>query len=594
MKWTQQISDFFVTSLQRKLLLAITTIVTVVMVGFGYYLVTSQRQTRIAELEDRATRTVDLLAQTLASPLWNIEEGNLESQLNAILADPEVNAVRVIETGNTEPIVESKRTVSAEGPITRSAEIIYLRGEEKLPLGTVEIVYSRELLNRSLEETTLLIGFIILALIFILFLSIYVMVGRLVTNPLHEMTTLTSRVAEGDLSGRVELTSRDEMNVLASAFNSMTAQLSQTLEGLEQSVKDRTNDLEISKTVAEKHTLSLEAVAEISHSMASVQEIDELLPTIAILISERYSFYHTGIYLIDEAQEYAVLSATSSEAGQRLLEAHHKLRVEPTSLVGYAASRGQIHVATDVKLDATYLALADLPDTRSEVVLPLIAGQRIIGVLDVQSEHPDAFSERDVNILNTLANLAAVSIQNARSFSETRRALAESERIYQQFVEQGWGRIIKKNPVVGYKYSEEGLDTITAASKTEPVSAKKKSSGGSKKEQTDFLSVPIKIREQVIGTMRIRSTKPAREWDPDELAMVQATADRAALALENARLLEDSQRRATKERVISDISAKITASISMDNILKTAVEELGQAIPSAEVFVQFQNPEAEQ
>jgi GAF domain-containing protein len=363
---------------------------------------------------------------------------------------------------------------------------------------------------------------------------------------------------------------------------------------LEERVAARTNDLEASKLLSEKYTKSLEAVAEISHSMASIQEIDELLPTIVHLISERYRFYHVGIYLIDEAGEYAVLSAASSEGGQHMLESQQKLRVEPSSLVGFAASRGRSRVASNVDQDTSYLAVSDLPDTKSEAVFPLQAGVQIIGVLDVQSAQPDAFTGDEVNILNTLANQVAISIQNVRSFGETRRALAESERIYQQFVQQGWGRIVKGKPVLGYKYSQDGLNPVETASTTEPVRPNTKSPSANQQDQSDTLSIPIKLRDQTIGTMRVHSTRPLREWDQDELAMVQATAERAALALENARLLEDSQHRAAKERLIGEISSKISASVDLDNIMQTAAKELGLAISDSEVVVRFQAQESEQ
>jgi GAF domain-containing protein/HAMP domain-containing protein len=588
MKWTQRLVDFFAISLQRKLLLAITTIVAIVLIGFGIILISTQRQRAAAELQDRATRTATLLSQTVALPFWNIDIGSIQSQLDAVKDDPEVNAVYVFETGNTEPKVKSERGVPAIDPVIKKAEI---KDKDKRPLGTVEIVYSSERLNQDLLRTYLLIGGIIGLLVLLLFVITSWMIRRLVINPLHEMTKLTSHISAGDLSGRVSVKSRDEISTLATAFNSMTDQLSQILENLEQRVRDRTTDLEVSKATTEKHSRDLEAVAEISHSMALIQDIDELLPTIAILISSRYGFYHTAIYLIDENREYAVLSAASSEAGQRLLENNHKLRIEPTSLVGYAASSGQIRVAADVTQDSNYMALSDLSDTKSEVVLPLVAGTEIIGVMDVESAEINTFTEQEVSLLHTLANLAAVSIQNTRSFGETRRALAESERIYRQFVQKGWERITRKKSVLGYKYSPEGVAPIIGTPKTEAAMPAQESPAIDQEPQPVVLSIPIKLRDQTIGTMRVRSTKSSREWDQDELAMIQATADRAALALENARLLEDSQRRVTKERVISDIAAKITGSISMDNILKTAVEELGQAIPSAEVLVQFHSPE---
>jgi signal transduction protein with GAF and PtsI domain len=231
--------------------------------------------------------------------------------------------------------------------------------------------------------------------------------------------------------------------------------------------------------------------------------------------------------------------------------------------------------------------VSELPETKSEAVLPLIAGTKLIGVLDVQSTQLDAFSDLEINILNTLGSQVAISIQNARSFEETRQALAESEKIYQQFVQQGWKRISREQTNLGYRFSQAGLTPLKGSGEALNIE-----STTSQEDQANLLSIPIKLRGQTIGTMRVRPTKLSRKWDEGEMAMIQATVERAALALENARLLADSRQRASKERVISAIGTKITGAISIDNILKTAVEELGQAIPSAEVVIQFQNPES--
>ena len=232
----------------------------------------------------------------------------------------------------------------------------------------------------------------------------------------------------------------------------------------------------------------------------------------------------------------------------------------------------------------------NLPDTKSEVALPLQAGTQLIGVLDVQSTQPNAFSGQDVIILNTLANQVAISIQNARSFSETRRALAESEQIYQQFVQQGWKQISKELPNIGYRYSQDGtvpLNMPGEASKTESTSPDSALAVASQQDRVTILSVPIKLHGQAIGTMDIRSTELLRELDDDEMAMIQATVERAALALENARLLEDSQRRATRERAIGEISSRISEKSEIDAILRSTAEELGKKLRDAEVTVEI-------
>jgi putative methionine-R-sulfoxide reductase with GAF domain len=407
MKWTQQIANFFTTSLQRKLMLAITMIVTLVMIAFGFYLINTQRQTATTELEGRATRTVDLLAQTISLPLWNVDKVSIQAQIDAVMADPEVNAVRVIETGKSEPTVQGRRETSAVEPIVRKAEIIFQRGEEKVSLGMIEIDYTREYLNRSLAQTTILIGIIVVALILLLLSSTYFLVGGLVTGPLREITTLASRVAGGDLTGRVNLTSRDEMNTLASAFNGMTSQLRQTLENLEQRVAARTKDLAI--------------VAEVGAATATILETDKLLQAVVDITKERFELYHSHIYLLDQVGENLVLASGAGEPGRQMKAAGLTIPLNrEQSLVARAARERQGVTVNDVTLAPDFLPNPLLPDTRSELAVPMIAGGIVIGVFDIQSDQVGRFADSDINIQTTLAAQVAISIQNVRSFEQSK------------------------------------------------------------------------------------------------------------------------------------------------------------------------------
>ena len=413
MKWTQRLTNFFATSLQRKLLLVVTVVVTLVMIAFGFYLVNSQRQTASTELEDRATRTADLLAQTTALPLWNIDTASIEAQFKALMADPEVSSVDIYETGKSQPTVTSAQETAAVDPITREAEIILLRGEEQTSLGTVQIVYTRELLYRSLNQTQTLIGLIVLALILLLVVSIYFVVGRLVTNPLHEMTALTSRVSAGDYTGRANLTSRDEMSMLASAFNTMTAQLQGLISGLEQRVAARTEQLQAS--------------AEVGRTAASVLEPDELLRSVVNLITDRFGFYYAAVFIVDSSGRNAVLREATGEAGRILKERGHQLEVNGQSMVGYAVTRRRPRIALDVGEEAVRFANPLLPDTRSEIALPLIVGDRVLGALDVQSTQEAAFDEANAAVLQAMADQVAMALNNALSYTET-EALARRSR----------------------------------------------------------------------------------------------------------------------------------------------------------------------
>ena len=342
---------------------------------------------------------------------------------------------------------------------------------------------------------------------------------------------------------------------------------------LEERVKERTLALEQKTIQLEHRAIQLEAIAEISSAVAAIDQLDELLPAVAQLICDRFKLYHVGIYLLTDDKNWLILSAASGQGSQHLLETNFKLLVESTSMCGYVASRGQPRIALDVSQDQTYQGLSDLPATQSEAALPLVAGTGLMGVLDLQSTDHNTFREEDLSFLTTLSNQVALSIQTAQSFSETRRALQEAEKIYQQFVAQGWRSISSDLRYQGYKFSHEGLAPLEEADLPQPATP-------------SVLTIPIKLRGQTIGSMNIRATDQKQNWDADEMAIIQAAADRAALALENARLLKESQRRAAKERVIGEISAKISETASIDGILQIAVQELYYAVPGCDISIQ--------
>jgi GAF domain-containing protein len=311
--------------------------------------------------------------------------------------------------------------------------------------------------------------------------------------------------------------------------------------------------------------------------MATVQDMDTLLPTITRLISAQFGYYHTGIFLNDERKEFAVLKAANSEGGKKMLDRGHTLRIGEQGIVGYVAKYGQPRIALDTGKDAVFFTNPDLPNTRSEVALPLVIGEKITGVLDVQSLQPSAFGEAEIEVLSTLANLVAVAIENARSFSQMNRALFEMQDTYSRFTGQEWAKFSSDIQTTGFRYS--GLEV-------EPVNSIESNSIDS-----ETIQVPIKLRGQVLGHLNVRPRSPDQQWGEDENVLAQAAADRVALALENARLLHNAQKRAAKEHKIGEITNKISSSTNLDNILLTAIVELGQAITDSEVIIQFEDHE---
>jgi GAF domain-containing protein len=267
-----------------------------------------------------------------------------------------------------------------------------------------------------------------------------------------------------------------------------------------------------------------------------------------------------------------------------MLERGHKLKVGETGIVGYVTGTGEARVALDTGVDAIYFNNPDLPNTRSEIALPLRAGQEVVGALDVQSTEPNAFSQEDINILSTLADQVSIAIQNAKQFEQTRKALNEAESLAKQFAQTGWQQYTKDKNLAGIHHTGARSTLLYGKNGQEQETSKDQVK---KKSRGAHLSLPIRLRGEVIGSVDVRSPDN-RPWDQDELDIVTAIIERAAIAMENARLLEESQRLASKEAKIGEVTAKISSSINMRNVLQAAVEELGHALPGSEILIQFQ------
>lgn len=347
---------------------------------------------------------------------------------------------------------------------------------------------------------------------------------------------------------------------------------------LERNIEERTRELFIANQQAAKRVEQLELIADVARSAISVQDMDRLLPHIANLISHRFNFYHVGIFLLDEQKQYAILRASNSPGGLRMIKKGHRLRVGTQGIVGYVSQTGQVRIALDVQDDPVYFGGVDLPDTQSEIALPLRSGDIILGVMDIQSSAANAFSADDSSTLSILADQMAIAIQNAISYEQSQRALLEAESASRQAAGQVWRGYTELPSRRGYRY--DGV-------RPEPLREAVPSS-----VSNNTLNLPLRLRGQTIGHLKLNHFDPNHAWTEDEQAMAEATAERAALALEGARLLEDAQKRAARETFLSDISVKLGASIQMDSILRDTVEELGQTLKQSTVTFQLVNPSA--
>ena len=446
-----------------------------------------------------------------------------------------------------------------------------------------------ELSNAAAQNAAIRVQlFMVLVLVITIILGVvlaYVIAGS-INNRLNIVKLAATSIQEGQLNQavRAAVGGSDEITTLAAAVDSMARQMSSLVSGLEARVQERTAELEAAGLRISRRADQFEALARVSRAIGSTRNLENLLPDITSVISEQFGFYHVGIFLLDENREYAVLNASNSQGGQRLLARGHRLRVGETSIVGYVTNIGHARVALDTGVDAVFFDNPDLPETHSEMALPLRIGNQTIGALDVQSTEPNAFSQEDISVLSTLADQVSIAIQNSRLFDETRRAIAESESLYGRSIREGWRNYSDSKKLVGIRRT--GTHAVLLKEPILNVETEIEA-GETAGAAGESLTVPVRLRGEVIGVLKVKASE-LHTWDQDEMDIAQAIAERAALALENARLLEEAQRRAVKERVIGEISTKISASINMRNVLQTAVEELGHAMPGSDVIIQFQ------
>lgn len=407
---------------------------------------------------------------------------------------------------------------------------------------------------------------------------IAILVTQPLVTPILSLTRASERIAGGEIDLVADVQTQDEVGTLAAGFNAMTARLRELIATLEERVAERTRALE-------RRALQLRAAAEVGRAAASLRDLNELLAQVTRLISERFGFYHVGIFLLDDSGEYAVLRAANSEGGQRMLARQHRLPVGERGIVGFVTAEGRPRIALDVGEDAVFLANPDLPETRSELALPLIVGGRILGALDVQSKEPNAFTEEDVATLQVLADQIAIAIENARLFEENREALESARRAYGEVSRAGWRLISELYPELGYIAAGQRVSRLEQRP-MEPLALEAMRSGQpTLTPEQDGLYLPVVVRGQAIGVLRL--FKQQGVWTEEEIATATQLAGQLGGALDSARLYFDLSRRARREQAISEIAARLTATTQVENILETTVQELGRIFEGSEIVLQL-------
>jgi GAF domain-containing protein len=364
-------------------------------------------------------------------------------------------------------------------------------------------------------------------------------------------------------------------------LQALSASLEATVLQRTDELAERSHELEAANNQIQQRAAQFEAVAQVTQAITSIRDLQELLPRIATVISEKFGFYHVGVFLLDDVNEYAVMTATNSEGGRKMLARHHRLRIGEQGIVGTVAATAAPRIAMDVGEDAVFFDNPELPDTHSEMALPLINNNLVIGILDVQSMQRGAFIEEDVQMLSLLAKQVSLAIENARLFEETRRALSESEAASRQAIRDAWRKLPAEQNLLGYRYTLTG-----AAPLSRPMELPETERGGIKSGQAEIsqIVVPIELRGERIGSLIVQSPDTT-EMDQDRIDLIRAVAERVAISAENARLFDETNRRAERERTVSDITGKIRSVNDPQAMIQIAIEELRNALGATHVEI---------
>lgn len=603
-------------------------------------------------------------------------------------------------------------------------------------------------------------GFLLLALaIGGIVAVIGVSVSQFLAQPIAHLTTAATKVSQGDLSVEAAITSRDEIGVLTQTFNQMTLQLRDLVGTLEGRIEAR--------------TAQLLAAAEVGRTAASVLDPDELLHQVVNLITNRLGYYYAAVFTLDDVGRYAVLREASGEAGRLLKESGHKLEIGGQSMVGTATLTRQSRIALDVGAEAVRFANPYLPDTRSEIALPLVVGNHVIGALDVQSTQEAAFDEASAAVLQSMADLIAVALNNAEQFQraelqriaqndvillsrnlfsstsvealyrtlatwlgtlvpndylslslhessgptlreyelradaepvvvETQRRsvvdtlagqaftlskavvstnltqdgrgmrdvaawaqagyrsglsvplilgdrvlgtvnfasrdeLAYPPRLVAQATQvasqvsaalenvrlneaqqrnleelralagrltgEVWQDVFRRTPDSGYQvqFVRNGVRALDqtwlpeielAVAQRKPVAWSQRTDQSVSSPFYSAMAAPIVLGGEVIGALQVGEANQPRSWTVEDLAFIQAVADQVALAVENARLSEETQRAARRDKAIAEASDHIHRHTELESILRTAIDEVSRITGVQEVSIQLGDWEA--
>jgi GAF domain-containing protein/HAMP domain-containing protein len=548
----------------------------------------SERQFELSALLSQLKANLTRLEQNLQTSIANNPNGEIEPTISQTQLDYLASTQSFINLVNTylsDPQSNQLSPVALKASYSgaRTAnEAFYTSASQALGDGIAARIQSlsfRLILSILLAALSILVAYI---------LGSRIMRG--ISLPLLNLLEATQRLTSGDMNTRLPAISNDEAGQVAKAFNILVEELKNSREILQLRAEE-----------LERRSTELETIAEVARDISIIRDLNTMLNVASSLIRERFDFHHTGIYLMDERNEYLILRAASGSSSQALLEQGFKLKNVRTSLVGTVAQTGQAQIAMFSEHGNSLPKNILLPETRSEIGFPLRGKSLIIGVLDIQSSNEKAFTKREIQIFQILADQLSAAIDNAQLVQQVEGTISQLNVSNRVQTKRNWDATLAQQ-TLGYEY--DGFQ-IQAVPQNLPYELMKQLEDGRAviikqeaatddggKPAKNTLMIPLLLTGQVIGVIGLERDNPDVNWTNEEITIAEAAANRAAITLENARLLEESQRRALKERTISESTARISTALSVENILGITAEELERVIGDSGVVLQIKTDDA--
>jgi len=454
-------------------------------------------------------------------------------------------------------------------------------------IGAVTIDMKVSPTDAQVTRSFIQIMLVIAALMLILGGALYLLVRRIIVAPLLALTNVTQKIQQGQLDTALPAFRPDEIGLLIAGFDNMLSQLRQTLANLSNSNR------------------TLAVSAEVSRRLSTILERDQLLTEVVEQIRRAFDYYHVQAYLLDEATDDLILAAATGQKGQKMLALNHRLP-KGKGLVGRAVQTNTIVSASDTTQAVDWLPNPLLPETRTEVAVPIAYGERILGILDVQHSLVDSLKLQEIDLILSIADQVAVALNNIRLFQQAQASLAEVEELNRRLTRDVWHDVGRKLETTGYLFAEatvaptpnEWLPVMGQAIKEKDLvqggldndntdnNDNTGDNGYDEQEGANCVAIPLLLRGEVIGVIGVERAAD-EAWLEDELATIRTVTDQVALALESARLARQTQRNAWRDQLVSETTAQVWSSSEVEEVMRATVAQLGEKLGAAEVVIQL-------